>query len=94
MALTFLESQVTTKSTSVLIQEKWMDNIDKEVEFKVEYSHTIRKATVLLETMSSNRQNEDYKNYTVFTWKDEGSRPTGTFTAGEAFWSNIMRKSR
>ena len=92
MALTFLDSQVTTKSTSVLVQEKWMDNIDREVAFRVEYSHSVRKATVLLETKSSNTQNGDNKDYTVFTWNKEGSRPTATFTAGEAFWSDKIRK--
>ena len=91
MALSFLESQVTTKNTSVLIQEKWMDNIEKELEFRVEYSHSIRKATVLLETKSSNKQNKDNKDYTIFTWSDN-TRQTATFTAEESFWSNKMRK--
>ena len=97
MALSFLESQVTTKNTSVLIQEKWMDNIEKEVEFRVEYSHSIRKATVLLETKSSNKQNDndnDNKNYTIFTWNDIDSRQTATFTAEESFWSNKMREKK
>lgn len=90
MALSFLESQVTTKNTSVLVQENWMDNLEKEAEFRVEYSHSIRQATVLLETKSSNRQNKDNKNYTVFTWDD--SKQNATFTAEESFWSNKIRK--
>ena len=92
MALSFLGSQVTIKNQGVLVQEKWMDNIEKEVEFRVEYSHSIRKATVLLETKTSNRQNEANKNYTIFTWNDTGPRQNANFTAAETFWSNKMRK--
>ena len=92
MALSFLDSQVTIKPQGVLVQEKWMDNIEKEVEFGVEYSHSIRKATVLLETKTSNRQNEENRNYTIFTWNDTGPRQNATFTAEESFWSNKLRK--
>ena len=92
MALSFIESEITQKTKGILIQEKWMDHIDKEIAFQVEYAHTIRKATVIVETKSSNKQDEKYKKYTVFTWNKTGSKPTATFTAGETFWSNKIRK--
>ena len=92
MALSFIESEITQKTKGVLIHEKWMEDIDKEIAFQVEYAHTIRKATVIVETKSSNKQDEKYKKYTIFTWNKTGSKPTATFTAGETFWSNRVRK--
>ena len=92
MALSFIESEITQKTKGVLIHEKWMGDIDKEIAFQVEYAHTIRKATVIVETKSSNKQDEKYKKYTIFTWNKTGSKPTATFTAGETFWSNRVRK--
>ena len=68
-----------------------MEEIDKEIAFQVEYAHT-RKATVIVETKSSNKQDEKDKKYTVFTWNKSGSKLVATFTAGETFWSNKMRK--
>ena len=89
MAQSFIESEITQKTKGILIQEKWMEEIDKEIKFQVEYAHTIRKATVIVETKSSNRQ-----KYTVFTWNKSGSKPAATFTAKETFWSNKTKKTR
>ena len=92
MALSFLDSQVQMRSKSILVQENWMDHLDKEVGFEVDYAHSIRKATTILETESSNRDSQEQMNPTVLTWDRREKEHTAQFTGAELFWSNKIRR--
>ena len=57
-SLSYLDAKVTkpSKWTYLQVDKNWIKGFHKEVEYKIEYQHSIRAASILLETERSKKK--------------------------------------
>ena len=56
-SLSFPESKVKNPTHgTILVDRKWIEGFHKEVEYKIEYQHSIRAVSILPETEGSKKK--------------------------------------
>ena len=95
-SLSYPDSKVTTPSKGAYLQvdKNWIKEFHKEVEYKIEYQHSIRAASILLETERSKKKPPD-KNSKFLKRSEQQDTDTDTvkvvLDTKELVWSNRLR---
>ena len=94
-SLSFPESKVKNPTHgTILVDRKWIEGFHKEVEYKIEYQHSIRAVSILLETEGSKKKapNKESKFLKRTDPDDtESEQVTVSLDTKELFWSNHLR---
>ena len=95
-SLSYPDSKVTTPSKGDYLQvdKNWIKEFHKEAEYKIEYQHSIRAASILLETERSKKKPPD-KNSKFLKRSEQQDTDTDTvkvvLDTKELVWSNRLR---
>ena len=94
-SLSFPESKVKNPTHgTILVDRKWIEGFHKEVEYKIEYQHSIRAVSILPETEGSKKKAPDKESkFLKRTDPDdtESEQVTVSLDTKELFWSNHLR---
>lgn len=55
-SLSYLTKVITQTPLHPRVEKKWIEELHKEDEYKVEYQHSIRAVSILLETTESKKR--------------------------------------
>ncbi len=55
-SLSYLTKVITQTPLHTRVEKRWIEELHKEDEYKVEYQHSIRAVSILLETTESKRE--------------------------------------
>ena len=94
-SISFPESKVNTPTQgSIFVDKKWIEGFHKEVEYKIEYHHSIKAVSILLETEASKKKNPD-KGSKFLKRTDQSVTETEQvkvlLDTKELVWSNQLR---
>ena len=68
-SLSYLTKVKTQNPQNINVDKKFIENLHKEDEYKVEYQHSIRAVSILLETAESKRETHRGKGPKFFEKK-------------------------
>ena len=94
-SLSYLTKVKTQNPQNINVDKKFIENLHKEDEYKVEYQHSIRAVSILLETAESKRETPRGKGQKFLRRKDQNdteSDPVEVILDNKEWaWSNKLR---
>ena len=94
-SLSYLTKVKTQNPVHIIVDKRWIEDLHKEDKYKVEYQHSIRAESILLETVESKRETPTEKGPKFLRRKypnDTESDPVEVILDNKEWaWSNKLR---